>query len=64
MKGLDGRHRWDAGLREDAHITYECLACGKQQTFELLIPDAVIEELLRGLSRPNPYRALFRTSVL
>jgi hypothetical protein len=59
IRGLDGRHRWDRGLRDGAHVTYECLACGRQKTFELLIPDAVIDDLARQLSRPNPYRALF-----
>ena len=60
MRLLDRRHRWDKGLREGAHITYECLVCGKQQTFELLIPDAVLDEILASLSKPNVYRTLFR----
>jgi hypothetical protein len=52
MKGLDRRHRWAHGLREGAHITYECLACGKRQTFEFFIP----------VIRPNPYRTMFLES--
>jgi hypothetical protein len=57
---LDGRHKWDEGVRADARITYTCRACGRTAIHELLIPDAILDALVRSFSTPNPYRALFR----
>jgi hypothetical protein len=57
--GLDGRHRWEVSERKDASVTYTCRACGRTQTFELLVPDAVVDELIRYYHQPNPWLALF-----
>ena len=60
MKALDGRHRWVLVEREGARVTHTCRVCGLSKTFELLVPDVVLDKIAAHISRPNIYRTLFR----
>ena len=57
---LDGRHKWDGGVRDGARVTHTCRACGRVETYELIVPDAFLDALISSLSAPNPYRSMFR----
>lgn len=58
MKALDRRHRWEVTERKNATITHTCRVCQRAVTFEMLVPDAVIEAIIRRATQANPYRAL------
>jgi hypothetical protein len=60
VKALDGRHKWEYMGRDGLYDVHTCRACGKTQRFERIIPDAVLDALLANLTKPNPYRAMFR----
>jgi hypothetical protein len=60
VKALDGRHRWVLVERKGARVTHACRVCGLSKTFELLVPDVVLDEMVANFSRPNIYRTVFR----
>jgi hypothetical protein len=63
MRGLDGRHRWVLVERDGARVTHTCRVCGRTETFELLVPDAVLDEMYRVATAPNPYRTMFLAGI-
>lgn len=62
MSLLDRRHRWDAGrdVLMEARRVFTCTACGRTQSFEMLVPDGFLAEIAAFVAKPNPWRALFR----
>jgi len=60
MSLLDRRHKWGPVVRDGARITRTCSACGRTTSYETLVPDAVVNDMLTYAARANPYRALFR----
>ena len=60
VKPLDGRHRWEITERKAATVTHTCRVCGRTVTFELFVPDAIVETIIAIAFAPNPFRALVR----
>ncbi len=58
MTIFDRRHRWGEPERHGSRISRTCRVCGKTDTYDTLIPDAVIEAFLRNAIAPNVYRTL------
>ena len=57
---FDARHRWGDPIQSGARLTRVCQSCGKSQTVELLVPDSLVEDLIRAVQQPNPYRSALR----
>ena len=58
MNVWDGRHRWGPVVRDGLFIRRTCSACGRTDSYETLIPDVFVDELVRNFTKPNSYRAL------
>jgi hypothetical protein len=60
VKPFDGRHRWGPPENDGARIKRTCGACGRTESYEVLISESLIGQIVGVITMPNPYRALVR----
>lgn len=60
---FDGRHKWgpaEPSTHPGWIIQRTCTVCERVSGYDTLVPRAFVDALMKHLTAPNPYRAMFR----